>query len=245
MSFLAWSRLFIVFAIIVGQKLIADPAQAQNTSGVSNPDVTDGAHSLGYRNSVAPSEGQDAFSHRVDYGHSFSDRTKTKFVVTQNNQNGDLKIRHVQIEGQYQFAKMQEGWNSAIQLQGRVPTAHNVSGRMRIGWQNSFDLTSRVEFRAVLLAAREFGELARDGIALETRSELTVSDLRDMRLGVQMFNKYNTTADFGDFNEQQHQIGPIIRGQITDDLKYGVGALFGVSRAANDAELRIFLGYSL
>jgi len=75
---------------------------------------------------------------------------------------------------------------------------------------------------------------------------MTVEACEDLlRAALARLTAQINAGDFGDFNEQQHQIGPIIRGQITDDLKYGVGALFGVSRAANDAELRIFLGYSL
>ncbi|WP_411820096.1 hypothetical protein ABFZ85_01090 [Hyphococcus formosus] len=245
MSSLAWLRLIFVFLAFLAQELIAASAFAQNTSGVSNPNITEGRRDFGYRLSVEPTGGSDDFAHRFDYGHSFSDRTRMKFVVTQNNKNGDIKIRHFQTEAQYQFRKVQEGWNSAVQVQGRIPTADNVSGRARFAWLNSIDLSPRVELRANVYAAKEVGDLAKKGIRLETRSELTVSDVRQMRVGVQMFNRYNTTAAFGDFNDQSHQVGPIVRGRIANDLSYGVGALFGISRAASDAEFRIFLGYSL
>ena len=40
------------------------------------------------------------------------------------------------------------------------------------------------------------------------------------------------------FDDQKHQLGPVIYGKIGDRIKYDVGYLFGVSNAAPDGELK-------
>lgn len=59
-----------------------------------------------------------------------------------------------------------------------------------------------------------------------------------------MFNSYGRTPSFGSFQQQKHQIGPAFIGRFTNGLSYNLGMLFGVSEAASDLDLRVFLSKS-
>jgi hypothetical protein len=63
-------------------------------------------------------------------------------------------------------------------------------------------------------------------------------------IALEMFNSYGRTPSFGVFDKQKHQIGPAFTGRFRNGLSYNVGMLFGVSKAASDLDLRVFLSKS-
>jgi hypothetical protein len=48
-----------------------------------------------------------------------------------------------------------------------------------------------------------------------------------------MFNEFGEIGDFGSFNDQSHQIGPMIGGSI-GGLKYEMRYLAGISNGTRD-----------
>ncbi len=239
-------RVFTVLVALLGATTalsFSADARAQIMGGVSGPKVTAGEQAVEYR--VAWVSETGGFAHRLHYQHAVSDRLRFRIVALQNNAGGDLRFRSAAIESQYQFIKNTHGWNSAIQLQGRVPDGNDGPGRVRIAWINSIDLAQDWEIRAVLLGAREIGDNARDGIWLETRSEATYNLGRSYHLGAQLFNSYNSTANMGNFNDQSHAVGPVLKGKLGKRAGFNLSALFGLSDRAPDTNLRLFVSYAL
>lgn len=92
-----------------------------------------------------------------------------------------------------------------------------------------------------IIIAREIGEDSSDetryGLALGTSYQLDDK----FAVGLEAY------SDFGNFeanfDEQEHQVGPVLYGEFTDHLSYEVGVLGGVSDAAPDAEIKAIIGY--
>lgn len=231
----------LAFAVLIFS--ISGSALAQNTGGVSGPKVKSDDRSIGYRLAWAPDT--DGFAHRLHYQHAVSDRLRFRIIALQNNGGGDLRFRSVRLETHYQIIDNRSGWNSAVQLQGLIPDGNDGPGRIRLAWINSFDLTEDWEVRASLLGAREIGDQAREGVWLETRSEATYGLGGGYRIGAQMFNNYNSTAEFGTWDNQRHAIGPVLKGRLGARTGFQASALFGVTERSPDADLRLFLSYSL
>ena len=54
-----------------------------------------------------------------------------------------------------------------------------------------------------------------------------------LTIGIEMFNDFGRFGDFGSFDNQGHQIGPMLGGKV-DGFKYEVRYLAGVSDGARD-----------
>lgn len=242
----------IVFGMIaaIAASAFAAPAMAQSVGGVSGSDVKAGEDLFEYRFAYSPEyDGhEEAFTHRLHYQHGFSDSFRLRGLAQFNRRdNESLQPISGSVELLYQFAESEKtgGWDSAIRLDGYFPLEHNVPGRARIGWHNQFALSHDVELRGVLLLGHQFGDLAKPGMIIETREEATYQFADGFRIGAQMFNNMNTTSHFGGWNEQTHQVGPVLKGHLGKHTKFEFSTLFGISHKASDADLRFFISYAL
>ena len=218
-------------------------ALGQGTGTVASPVVKPGS-SISFAAGVAFDDGTEGYAHRVDYRHAVTDNLRVSAIIFHNDSGGDYRYRRLTLEAMHQFASSKHGWNSAIQVRGRLPDGNDGPGRVRVAWLNRWRPTEATELRLIGLASHETGDDSRDGIALETRGEATWRMTSDVRTGVQIFNRYNSTAAFGSFNTQRHAVGGVIKGELTDKLSYRINALTGLSKAAPDFELRARLRIS-
>jgi hypothetical protein len=239
-------RFFAAFTLALC--LFAAPAAAQNISGVSGADVKAGDTSIQYRAGFSAEDdgAEEAFAHRLHLQHSFDDSWFGRVIVFQGKRgSAPLTTRSVGLEFVRQFVESENsgGWDSAIRVDGLIPV-ERMPGRARIAWLNTVELNDRWEVRGNIYLSRAFGDAAADGLSIETREEATYKLDSGVRIGAQMFNNFNTTAHFGGFDEQRHQAGPVLKAKLADRVKLEAGALFGLSRAASDADFRVFLNYS-
>ncbi len=167
-------------------------------------------------------------------------------IVQQGRRGGDpLRTQTAALQIFTQFAESENtgGWDSGLRFDGIVPLENDRPARARAGWLNSLELGKRWQLRSNIFLSREFGDLAAEGFGVETREEATFKVNETLRVGAQIFNNFNTTAHLGSYNEQRHQIGPIVRWNVTKNVKIDASALFGASRAATDADFRVFATY--
>lgn len=224
------------------------PARAQNLSVVVNPDVNSGETQLEYRASYAPGDDSEPsrFAQRFQIHHAFSDFLRLRAGVVQSRIEGDnLRISSVLVDAQTQFFEDQrDGFDGAMQLQGLVPVADGLPGRARIGWAMKWAPEKSVELRFNAFAAREVGEHARPGVLLETRAETNFRLGERARLGAQIYDAWGSAAGFGPFERQRHQAGPVLRLKLSKHVGIETSALIGLSAAAPDKEIRVFLNFS-
>lgn len=224
-------------------------ASAQSLAGVPAAEINAGERTIDYRAGYAlPDDGRTGgFGHRLHYQHAISGDWRVRFLVQQGeNESGALRTQFISLQSQHQILdrKKSGGLASAVRFDGFVPI-DGRPGRARIALLNSLDLARNVQLRGDVFFAREFGDDRAPGIDVETRAEISFPLTASTRLGAQIYDRWNSTADFGSFDEQRHQAGVFARSKIAGKLGVEAGWLFGVSEAAPDADVRIILTYSL
>ncbi|MEO1305592.1 MAG: hypothetical protein AAFV37_11480 [Pseudomonadota bacterium] len=224
--------------IVASGMLLQSVAGAQSTGSVASPVIKPGS-TIGLAAAIAFEDDEEGFAHRVDYRQAVSDRWRLSAILFFNDRGGDYRYRRVAFEAMHQVASSETGWNSALQVRARFPDGNDGPGRVRVAWLNRWRPADGPELRLIGLASQEVGDNRRNGVALETRGEATWRVGPDTRAGAQVFNRFNTTSEFGSFQTQRHSVGGVIKGSLADRVSYRVNALAGVSDAAPDFELRV------
>jgi hypothetical protein len=225
-------------------------ACAQNLSAVHSPEISPGDRSVDFRvGYVLNDDGAPAvYSHRFHYQHAVGDDWRFRVIVQQNKRDGDsIATQSIQLQALRQFVRSETsgGWDSGVRFDGFIPVEDGRAGRVRVAWLNSLNLDPRWQVRGNVFISREIGDNAAAGLSLEAREEITRKFSAGLSLGAQLFHNLNTTARFGTFNEQRHQIGPVAKIKLSKRLGLEASALFGASRAASDVEIRMVAAYRI
>ncbi|MEX0643712.1 MAG: hypothetical protein WD076_00255 [Parvularculaceae bacterium] len=227
----------------------AVPALAQDVNGAPNPDVNAGDASVSLRLAYIPASGGApyGFAEQLAFQKSLSGKWSVRASVQHGTRGGgDFSFRAAQVDGLYQFAEDQDvGWDGSILVAVRMPDEGDGPGRAGGAFAAKVMLDDRWEVRGVVFAGGEFGLNARNGMTLGTRLEATRDIGALVRVGALLVDGYNTTAHFGGFNEQSHQLGVVLKGFLSRAISYNAGATFGISEAAAASEFRLFLFYAL
>ena len=99
---------------------------------------------------------------------------------------------------------------------------------------------------ANVIVGREVGGEAEDndltyGIALA--SSYAIND--NLAAGLEWYSDFGDFDDESeDFDDQSHQLGPVVYGNFAESVGYEAGVLFGVSEGAPDATLKAVLNYA-
>lgn len=235
----------VVYAFAVAA-LLAGPAMAQNTGAVATPVIKPGERSIGYRIAYdfADDGAPASIAHRLHYDHAVTGNLRLRLAGSVRDRDGRaMDFANVAAEARWQVAsRATRGFDAGLIVHFAVPTSPGAPERMRFGLPVSIDIGEDWQVRAIAFTGAEFGDSARDGALMETRFEAT-RRVGGRRVGAQMFSDYNTTAAPGRFDDQRHQLGFVVKGELLPRLNYESGALFGVSDAAADVDLRLFLNY--
>jgi hypothetical protein len=220
---------------------------ASNTSGVHGPNVSADDRSMQLRFALSPGDedGQtDNWAYRLHYQHSLSDRFRARIVV-QYRDRGEFRYEYLRGEFLYNFKKQADDgiWSSgarfdARQRRGGKPEEYALS------WTNQWNLASGIRIRGIVSGARQFGgDRVFSGTEIGTRSSISKKLNNGLRVGIEMFNEYGEIGEFGSFNDQSHQIGPMIGGTI-GGFKYEARYLAGVTKGARDHNFGLRFGKS-
>ncbi len=209
---------------------------ASNTSGVHGPNVNADDRSMQIRFALSPSDmptQTDAWAYRLHYQHALNDRFRAR-VIVQARDRGDFEYDYFRTELLYNFKKQGDGiWSSGIRFDIRTREGDRPE-EYALNWTNQWLLNNGLRVRGVVIASRQFGsEQAFSGTEISTRSSMSKLIDNGLRVGLEMFNEYGEVGEFGSFNNQSHQVGPMLGGSI-GDIKYEVRYLVGVSNGSRD-----------
>ena len=94
----------------------------------------------------------------------------------------------------------------------------------------------------MLLLDRDVGPRSNDDWIVETRASLYRSLDNGLSIGVESFNEFGgVDAGFGVFDDQAHQLGPVVSGDLTDSVEWSAGVLFGLSDGADAQDFMLRL----
>jgi hypothetical protein len=210
---------------------------ASNTSGVHGPGVKANESSMQLRIALSPGDedGQnDNWAYRLHYQHAFNDKIRGRLLL-QYGDRGDFRYEYVRAEMLYNFKKQGENeiWSSGFRFDIRQRRSDNPE-LFAINWTNQWSLANGIRVRGILIGKWQFGsDKADHGTGIETRMSVSKKLDTGITVGIEMFNDLGRFGDFGDFNNQGHQIGPMIGGTVAG-LKYEVRYLAGVSNGSRD-----------
>ncbi|NHK26462.1 hypothetical protein FF098_000910 [Parvularcula flava] len=221
--------------------LIHLPAHAQNVSGVSGPVVDGDEHAVEYRFGIVPDGSGSAYSHRFHYEKALSNAVKARGVfMARDGVSEGLSFSSVRAELTWQATPDGQQWQSGL----RTEIQYTESGPVVFGarWLNELALGDVWSTRFNLIAQTETGSNAADGLFVETRSSISREIGEGREIGLELFNDFGSADDMPGFDEQDHQAGPYVEFPVGEKLSLKAGALFGLSRAADNTTFRLSIG---
>lgn len=135
-------------------------------------------------------------------------------------------------------------WSLALRLDYRLTEGDDGADQVGFNWTTQRKIGERLQFTGVVLGNVQHGSLRADGVGFEARASLNYDVGNGLKLGVESFNIYGRTGNFGGFDDQNHQLGPVLTQKLTGGSSLLLGALFGISDAAEDVDLRLWLTHS-
>lgn len=219
-----------------------------NTTSVFSPEVRAGTQHLEYRSSYVGADGdvESQFSHRLHFQHAFNDTYRIRLIAAGARRGDDtVSYNYTRLELQQQYLESEEhGWDAAMRYELQISDRAGRPDRVRVAWTGKKDITPEWQIRGNLMLGRQFGTNAASGVQVETRAQVTRKIATGGRLGLEMFNDMNETAEFGSFEEQEHQLGPVYKHKV-GKLNILVSYLFGMSGKTDDTNFRMHLTWGL
>ena len=216
-----------------------------STSGVSSGNPTKGS-SVELRHSYSTDDESNSQNDRIrirqHFEHGFTENYAIRLILTQDKQKGDpLKHSSFRVENRLQFYNQKDhGFNGALRFVYR--NNDNSPDAVEVQFNGSTDLIYGLQYKQNVIFSYDIGKDSRSGMGLETRLaiEKTVSQFD---IGIDMLNDFGNIRDLSGFDQQSHEIGPYLEGDITENIYYLIGLRHGLSEDAVDQSLRLFTGY--
>lgn len=200
-------------------------ALAQTTSSVSGPEISTGARDVEYRVAAAFGETVDdaAFAHRLHVQHAVSDQLRWRLrAAWRDPEGGDLDLDHLQAELHWQLVERTPGgFSSGLRFTARSALRDGRADEIGTSWIQQWVFQDGWRVRALVSLDREVGPEARDDWIVETRASVYRSLESGLSLGVESFNDFGGLEEgFGGFNDQSHQIGPVLSGDLAGGVDW-------------------------
>ena len=86
------------------------------------------------------------------------------------------------------------------------------------------------------------------GVNLESRLQLTRAldfaalNSEDWRIGAELFSEYGDTRDIPEFDQQAHQIGPVVKVSWDNGVYVQSAVRFGITDGSDDSMFKLFIG---
>lgn len=218
------------------------------TGNVGSAGVSKGEQSVEARLGV--DEDGNAGS-RIHYDNAFTDWYQFRLLAAFSQPDGeDWDVSSLTVENWLQWREEADdntGFNGGIRFAyGFAQDGGPDEAEIRLTVTDTF--ADGWEWRANLIAEMEAGDDSEGGVELEGRAQISraldVSALgtSDWRLGVEYFAEFGNSRDIPGLSDQAHQIGPVVK--IGWDGGYFIQSAVrvGVTRGADDAMAKFFVG---
>jgi len=223
------------------------PSVAQNTGGVFPPFVNPGFRSLQYRIAVNTENdaGETSVAQRLHYLHAINeDMQWVLFAGARQTQTSDFDFDYLHTGLSFDLSEEGQRYRTGIRFDLRIRDGSR-SNHVGVNWMNQYYFESGWTARATFLSAVQFGGQAADGVFLQSRWQLAKRLESGRGIGLEMFSFYGSSDKFGNFDSQNHAVGPTYSVPITSDWSVFTGVLFGISDGAPDTQLRFWLSRSI
>lgn len=193
-------------------------------------------------------DGRFRVRQHIDYG--FSDWYAVRIVAEQDRRDGDeLDFTGLTIENRFQiFEKDEHGWDGGVRAIYIFGTSPGDPDEVDVRLIANVPVGDNWSFRHNTILEHEIGDNAADGVLMELRTQM-VRDFRPndsffskVSVGVEMFSDLGELNNVGSFDDQNHQIGPVVKANFGKGAYLQFGYRAGLSDDAPDNILKLFLG---
>lgn len=209
--------------------------------------VNSGAESLQYRIAVDPegSDGEASVAQRIHYLNSINDDLKLAvFAGARQTAESDFDFDYIHAGLFFDLGEDASKYRTGVRFDVRLRDGSRPN-HLGMNWMNQYYFDNGWTARAVLLTAVQFGDRANNGVNLQTRWQLAKRLQSGRGVGLEMFSFYGSTDNLGNFDSQNHAIGPTFTVPIAPSWSVFSSVLFGVSESAPDLQFRFWLSKSL
>lgn len=238
---------FVALSAVMG--VVAAPiAHAQSLTGnVGSAGVTDGERAVEGRLGVN-SDG-DAAS-RIHGDYSFTDSYQLRVISAFSRPDGDeWGFSSLTFENWFQWreeAADNTGFNGGVRF--AYGLADEGPDEVEVRLTITDDFADGWEWRANVIGEMEAGDNSEGGVALEARGQLSqamdwsFANTERWRLGVEVFSEFGNTRDIPGFDDQAHQIGPVVKASWTNGVYLQSALRVGLTDGSDDSMAKVFVG---
>lgn len=241
--------LTVSFSLAVASIWVALPAYGQSLTGnVGSAAITAGESAAEIRLGV--NDDGDAAA-RAHYEYAFTDAYQLRVIGTFSQPDDqDWDFRGLTFENWFQWAKESKdgaGFNGGLRLAYTFIDGNDPDeAALRFTFTDKF--ADEWEWRANAIAGVELGEDSRSGVDLEARLQLTRAldmaafGTTDWRFGAEVFSEFGNSREIPSFDEQAHQIGPVLKASWDNGIYLQSAIRFGLTTGSDDTMFKLFFG---
>jgi hypothetical protein len=220
--------------------LVVSPiAYAQNTSGVFGPVIDEGERGWEYRATYEPDS--EGLAQRVHYQQALNGELRWRAVAqVRKTDDSDVDLDYLRGEIVWQVTPDDQKYQSGFRFEGRY-RFNDRPGDVTVHWANQWKHIDNWTMRFIVGATQQIGNDPADGLQIQTRASAMTSLTDGPKIGLELFSEYGSTSDWLDADEQEHEFGPVAVWKLNEDWNLYSGALFGLTDASADIQLRFRL----
>jgi hypothetical protein len=220
--------------------LVVSPiAYAQNTSGVFGPVIDEGERGWEYRATYEPDS--EGLAQRVHYQQALNGELRWRAVAqVRKTDDSDVDLDYLRGEIVWQVTPDDQKYQSGFRFEGRY-RFNDRPGDVTVHWANQWKHIDNWTMRFIVGATQQIGNDPADGLQIQTRASAMTSLSDGPKIGLELFSEYGSTSDWLDADEQEHEFGPVAVWNLNEDWNLYSGALFGLTDASADSQLRFRL----
>lgn len=218
------------------------------TLNVSAPEVKEGAGVVEYRTGIDFADEENRrqsvseYLH-VDYG--LNDTLALRLAGSGRKRGADdMEYAATQAEARLQlFEDEVSGFDGALRFSYQLADGDDKPDTLGVAWLAqhrvaAFTLTYN------LTLSHQLGEDRADGLLGDARWQVTAPlPETSLQLGLEGFHNVGELGDMGGWNTQQHRIGPVLKGKLTDGVGFQLGYLTAISAAAPEQAVKLFVSW--
>ncbi len=234
---------FLVASLVVLTTSI--PVYA-GVGGIGTATVNEGVFSTHLRVSYADDDESQSLDTRfrnrlmLDYGFT-DDFAFGVYLQGDNRGNDNQELDAIIADARFELAEVAEhGFYSGFRLRYTFQDGDKKPDNAHIRLIAGVPV-DQWDFRINQIFAYQLGEGSGGGIGVDTRLQASYKYHPEHRVGVESFSNFGFGSRNTGFDDQNHVVGPVFAGKIQEGLSYEFGSRHGISEAAADHTVRLFL----
>ena len=238
-------KYFAIIALSTG--LISSPAFA-HTNHVEEPEVDAGKIHI-HNISAGNFDDDDSFGNELELEYGVNDWLGVKLAHVMGGHEGEDYDWYTGGEVAVKFELLQEGeYRPATSIQTSYDWHAQSEHPENIGVMGIFrkNIGPTNNLLNVKLS-HNIGENSEGGIDFDAAARSVYEFSHDYAIGAEYFGEFGQIDDMEEFNQQGHQLGPIVTFAPFENVHMhgSLAYLFGISEEAPDGTLKLEVGFEL